>query len=141
MSEENEVSVKRTAIISQKIVTHDFVDSGDGCCAFGIAKTTCGYPLRHVIHGFRALPADWHEDSSLETWFPLTAEEMKRDKDQIATLSDLCQQQHEALRGISDSMQVLPWEKRSPREDAYIKVAQSTFAAYAALFPKTGGAK
>jgi hypothetical protein len=25
-----------------------------------------------------AYPADWHTDSSLETWFPLTAEEMSR---------------------------------------------------------------
>ena len=126
------MSVKRTAIISQKIVTHDFVDSGDGCCAFGIAKTTCGYPLRHVIHGFSALPADWHEDSSLETWFPLTAEEMKRDKDQIATLSDLCQQQHEAL---------VAYRRRDDCHCLTCRQADAALTAYAALFPKTGGAK
>ena len=140
------MSVKRTAIISQKIVTHDFVDSGDGCCAFGIAKTTCGYPLRHVIHGFSALPADWHEDSSLETWFPLTAEEMKRDKDQIATLSDLCQQQHEALRWCADHLQQLAIDKYPGVSDEMRtftseKNARSVIAAYTTLFPKTGGAK
>ena len=26
----------------------------------------------------KTLPADWHQDSSLETWFPLLAEEIKR---------------------------------------------------------------
>ena len=30
----------------------------------------------------RELPADWFEDSSLETWFPLTAEELARLKAQ-----------------------------------------------------------
>lgn len=32
------------------------------------------------------LPAKWHEDSSLETWFPLTAEELKRTKAECATI-------------------------------------------------------
>ena len=30
-----------------------------------------------------------------------------------------------ALKGIADSMEVLPWEHRSAREDAYIKVARA----------------
>ena len=34
----------------------------------------------------RSLPADWRKDSSLETWFPLTAEDIKRDKERVATL-------------------------------------------------------
>ena len=33
------------------------------------------------------LPADWNQDSSLETWFPLTAEELKRKTERIATLT------------------------------------------------------
>lgn len=40
------------------------------------------------------LPADWLEDSSLETWFPLTAEELKRVKRERDTL----QSQKEAGR-------------------------------------------
>lgn len=35
------------------------------------------------------LPADWHEDSSLETWFPLTAEELERTKTELAALRRL----------------------------------------------------
>jgi len=38
---------------------------------------------RERLHG---LPADWHKDSSLETWFPLTAEEEKRKDAEIAAL-------------------------------------------------------
>lgn len=33
----------------------------------------------------KTLPANWHEDSSLETWFPITAEELKRLKDERAS--------------------------------------------------------
>ena len=32
------------------------------------------------------LPADWFTDSSLETWFPLTAEELHRAKERINDL-------------------------------------------------------
>jgi hypothetical protein len=32
------------------------------------------------------LPAVWREDSSLETWFPLTAEELKRLRAELARL-------------------------------------------------------
>jgi len=32
------------------------------------------------------LPADWFKDSSLETWFPLTAEELKRLRMEVETL-------------------------------------------------------
>jgi hypothetical protein len=35
------------------------------------------------------LPADWFEDSSLETWFPLTAEELKRAKQERDELRKL----------------------------------------------------
>lgn len=35
-----------------------------------------------------AYPADWREDSSLETWFPLTAEQLKAQTADIARLRD-----------------------------------------------------
>uniref|UniRef100_UPI00333FA35C hypothetical protein n=1 Tax=Castellaniella defragrans TaxID=75697 RepID=UPI00333FA35C len=38
-----------------------------------------------------AYPADWREDSSLETWFPLTAEQMKAQAAEIARLREAAQ--------------------------------------------------
>lgn len=35
-----------------------------------------------------AYPADWREDSSLETWFPLTAEQLKAQATEIKRLRD-----------------------------------------------------
>lgn len=37
------------------------------------------------------LPADWDKNSSLETWFPFTAEKMKRDEEAIAQLRARCE--------------------------------------------------
>ncbi len=37
----------------------------------------------------KTLPADWHQDSSLATWFPLTAEELERLKHENARLTRL----------------------------------------------------
>jgi hypothetical protein len=34
----------------------------------------------------KSLPADWHADSSLETWFPLTSEELTRLRQENQTL-------------------------------------------------------
>lgn len=44
--------------------------------------TTCGATgrIRTVEQYLKTLPANWHEDSSLETWFPLSAEEHARYK-------------------------------------------------------------
>lgn len=46
------------------------------------------------------LPANWCEDSSLETWFPLTAEELKRtkaEKDALeGALREICEHAPEA---------------------------------------------
>lgn len=43
---------------------------------------TCGATgrIRTVEQYLKTLPANWHEDSSLETWFPLSAEENARYK-------------------------------------------------------------
>jgi hypothetical protein len=65
------------SIVAKHINTHEFVDRGDGLCAHRIGITSCGYPSADEIHGHHCLPADWFQDSSLETWFPLTAEELK----------------------------------------------------------------
>lgn len=45
------------------------------------------------------LPANWKEDSSLETWFPLTAEELKRANSELAALR--AAREHD-LRPVSD---------------------------------------
>jgi hypothetical protein len=46
------------------------------------------------------LPANWKEDSSLETWFPLTAEELARTKAELATLRADHAEQIEALTAL-----------------------------------------
>jgi hypothetical protein len=79
-----------------EIETHSFQGDLDGECEFKICSTTCGFKEHDIIHGYKSLPADWHEDSSLETWFPLTAEELKNKTERILELS-------EALRIIQTS--------------------------------------
>lgn len=37
-----------------------------------------GNPMPEEYIKLSALPADWTKDSSLETWFPITAEELQR---------------------------------------------------------------
>jgi hypothetical protein len=89
------------AKIVTEIETHEFSDKGDGTCDHPVYQTTCGYPPNDVIHGYKALPADWFEDSSLETWFPLTAEELTRTKaerDQLRTQLATAQAELAALR-------------------------------------------
>lgn len=89
---------------TQQIQTHDFSDRGDGTCDHPVYGTTCGYPMQHVIHGYKSLPADWFEDSSLETWFPLTAEEMKRTKAENLKLRILLTERLEvACKGTCDA--------------------------------------
>lgn len=41
--------------------------------------------LRKRVDG---LPADWTKDSSLETWFPFTAQELKRYRDALAQIAE-----------------------------------------------------
>lgn len=45
----------------------------------------------------KTLPAEWHEDSSLETWFPLTAEELKR---KTGELDALRRERHEKVAEV-----------------------------------------
>jgi len=52
----------------------------EGCLANAVKKVA---ELQGKID---SLPADWQKDSSLETWFPLTAEELRRVKDDYARL-------------------------------------------------------
>jgi len=46
----------------------------EGCLANAVKK------IAELQDKLDSLPADWQKDSSLETWFPLTAEELKRRK-------------------------------------------------------------
>lgn len=48
----------------------------------------------------KTLPANWHEDSSLETWFPITAEELKRLKDERAAQPPPASQLEKALQQV-----------------------------------------
>jgi hypothetical protein len=43
---------------------------------------------REQLHRHGTLLADWSKDSSLETWFPLTAEEFTRTKTALASLQE-----------------------------------------------------
>lgn len=45
-----------------------------------------------------SLPGDWNEDSSLEKWFPLTAEQIISLKDRVESLEKECAM----LRGMND---------------------------------------
>jgi hypothetical protein len=53
---------------------------GGHCSRCGISDGTSPMPdcISEAEAKLRRLPADWEKDSSLETWFPLTAEELKR---------------------------------------------------------------
>lgn len=47
---------------------------------------------RHALQGkIDRLPANWFEDSSLETWFPFTAKEFAKRKQQLTEKSALCE--------------------------------------------------
>lgn len=90
--------MSRESLVVRKIETHEFSDSGDGAtCGHPVYGTTCGYPAEHQIHGCRTLPADWFEDSSLETWFPLTAEELKRVKEENVNLKRELSELHQNI--------------------------------------------
>ena len=59
---------------------------------------------------------------------------------QIAALENLCQQQHEALDSLCDNIE-LGCGCDGNGDVFDLAVAENALAAYAALFPKTGGAK
>jgi len=67
-----------------------------GWSAPNIPCQTCGGSgrIRTVEQYLKTLPANWHVDSSLETWFPITAEELER------------------LRSVASHACVAPPEKR-----------------------------
>lgn len=50
--------------------------------------TTCGTTgkITTLSQYLKTLKANWHEDSSLETWFPITAQELKLQKERIVQL-------------------------------------------------------
>lgn len=61
------------------------VSEGDDCSLYDATQMIskeCWQGLIRYVHNLREqleqYPAIWSKDSSLETWFPLTAEELKR---------------------------------------------------------------
>jgi len=51
----------------------------------------------------KTLPADWHQDSSLETWFPLLSEELKR----LESERDVLRAENERLTRLTTVIPVL----------------------------------
>ncbi len=49
------------------------------------------------------LPANWCQDSSLETWFPITAEEIVRLKSQLAAAEELAT----AVEGLTTRLEII----------------------------------
>jgi hypothetical protein len=65
-------------------------DHGEVCCGnpdVDVCETCYGEGTITTIDQYvKTLPADWHKDSSLERWFPLTAQELKLQRDRIIDL-------------------------------------------------------
>lgn len=66
-------------------------DEGTGWSDPNNACATCqGTGRIYTVEQYlKTLPADWHQDGSLERWFPLTAEELARLKHENAQLTRL----------------------------------------------------
>lgn len=68
----------------------------DGRCCMQPVIDACGTcggdkTISTIDQYIATLPADWHEDSSLEKWFPLTAQELKLQRDRIIDLERAAQ--------------------------------------------------
>lgn len=70
-------------------------DHGEVCCGnpdVDVCETCYGEGTITTIDQYiKTLPADWHKDSSLERWFPLTAQELKLQRDRIIDLERAAQ--------------------------------------------------
>lgn len=65
---------------------------------------------------------------------------LERAQERIAALERLCQQQHEVLESLCDDIEL--GGGCDGNGDVFdLAVAENAFKAYAAVFPKTGGAK
>ena len=51
-------------------------------------------------------PADWNKDSSLETWFPLTAEELERIKSENARLTEALRVKEEEMEHLENTLNI-----------------------------------
>jgi hypothetical protein len=79
------------------------------CCPFCVAtKAEIGEMAQKLL----SLPADWTEDSSLETWFPFTAEELKRIKEENEEYKESFD-----LRWKADMRAIKMWQKDNPGND------------------------
>jgi hypothetical protein len=121
----------RESFSVKRIVIHDFIDNGTGACAFPFRQTYCGYQCNDEIHGYKALPADWFTDSSLETWFPLTAQELAETKSRLSAMresyervSELAENLTAALRAIANA-NYREWEPELANPADFVKWAQS----------------
>lgn len=61
----------------------------------------------------QSLPANWHEDSSLETWFPLTALELERAKERIRVLEENLKSSYSHPAAAESRISTLTKEKDS----------------------------
>lgn len=67
----------------------------------------------------KTLPANWHEDSSLETWFPITAEELKRLKDERAS-----QPPKVADEDVADARRWIAYLESQPQHEPDVSIAK-----------------
>lgn len=79
-----------------------------------------------------SLPADWYLDSSLETWFPFSAEELERTKKQVAEQGKRIEQLTEALRTIYQQLREAD-EQRAYGTEMDKCIATSRLIAFEAL--------
>jgi hypothetical protein len=59
-------------------------------------------------------------------------------RERIAALERVAVALRDALQGITESMEVLPWQHRGPREDAYIKIGRAALSQAATLEKQKG---
>lgn len=76
------------------------------------------------------LPADWHMDSSLETWFPLTAEQLQRDAQDAALWRTLRDVPDDRLGEPGIPCVAMP---SGPRSGEYLNGADAEMAVLAAM--------
>jgi hypothetical protein len=121
----------RESFSVKRLVIHDFIDDGTGACSFPFGRTYCGYQCNDEIHGYKALPADWFTDSSLETWFPLTAQELTETKRQLSAMRESYERVSElatiltaALRSIANA-NYREWEPELANPADFVRWAQS----------------
>lgn len=60
------------------------------------------------------MPAEWNKDSSLQTWFPLAAEEMERLKSEVERLHEVLAAEQCKVLALQSCQENMQWRKGSP---------------------------